>query len=56
MKSIVTWIGKRILSATVTAVFFVVAVLGVVYAFSYPETPEGGVPGGKFMTYFTNMR
>lgn len=57
MKQFISWIGKRVLSATVTAVFFVLAVFGIVYAtISYPgTTPAGEVAGGKFAQYFSKL-
>lgn len=51
MKSLIAWVGKRFASALVTAVFFVMAVVGITYAVTYPtSTPSGETPGGKFRT------
>ncbi len=57
MKSIIIWLGKKFLSATLTALFFVLAVIGVVYALTFPSsTPTGQVVGGKFMQYFNSIK
>ncbi|MDD2916591.1 MAG: hypothetical protein PHH70_01965 [Candidatus Gracilibacteria bacterium] len=57
MKQFISWVGKRVASALVTAVFFILAVIGIVYAsVTFPSTGPGGVDaGGKFMTYFNNI-
>ncbi|MDD2917049.1 MAG: hypothetical protein PHH70_04360 [Candidatus Gracilibacteria bacterium] len=58
MKQFISWMGKRMASAMVTAVFFILAVIGIVYAVTFPTTAPDGTTntGGKFMTYFNNMK
>lgn len=56
MKQFLSWFGKKVANAIVTAVLFMVAVLGIVYALSYPSTPPAGeVAGGNFMNYFNKI-
>lgn len=57
MKQFISWMGKKMAGGIVAAIFFVLAVLGIVYAaVSFPTTGPGGIDaGGQFMTYFNNM-
>lgn len=54
MKQIISWIGKRLISAVVTAIFFILAIFGIVYAtVNWPSTPPSGeIAGGKFSRLF----
>lgn len=56
MKSFFSWMGKKAISATISAIFFVLAILWIVYALNYPSAPPvGEVAGGKFAQFFGNM-
>ncbi|HBB27633.1 TPA: hypothetical protein DCZ36_04025 [Candidatus Gracilibacteria bacterium] len=52
MNKFIFWIGRKAANALVTAVFFILAVLGIVYAsINWPTTtPSGETAGGKFRT------
>lgn len=52
MNRFIFWLGRKAINAFVTAVFFILAVLGIVYAtISWPTTtPSGETAGGKFRT------
>jgi len=56
MKQFFQWIGKRVAATLITAIFFILAVLGTTYAINYPNTPPvGEITGGKFMQYFNQI-
>ncbi len=56
MKQFFQWIGKQVATSLITAIFFILAVLGTVYAINYPSAPPvGEVAGGKFMQYFNQI-
>lgn len=57
MKQFITWFGKRVANALVTALFFVLAVGGITYAVSFPGIAPDGTTntGGKFANLFNNI-
>jgi len=46
MKQFFKWMGKRMMSALITATFFILAVLGIVYALTFPSAPPVGEVAG----------
>ncbi|MDD5197419.1 MAG: hypothetical protein PHN60_01010 [Candidatus Gracilibacteria bacterium] len=58
MKQFLSWFGKKVANAIITAVLFIVVVLGIVYAnISWPSGNPGGseTTGGKFTVIFNNI-
>ena len=53
MNKFFSWLGKKAANGIVTGVFFLITIVGITYAISYPSAPPAGeTAGGKFSRLF----